>query len=509
MNSIKTVNVIGGGTSGWITAAMLASSFRKTGRDIKIRLIESPSVSTIGVGEGTFPTIVNTLHEIGLSEKEFLTECDAVFKQGAKFCNWLYDPAKKVHAYYHPFDPPAMPKGINLSAYWLRDKGKKYASSFAHAVTVQANLCDMNLPPKMLDTPEYDRVVRYAYHLDSGKLGALLKSHSIKNLSIEYISADIEQVNLDEDGFISEVVSNEGESFAADFFVDCSGFSSLLLGKALNVPFISKSEYLSVDTAVTLQVPYAEGDAISSHTIATAQESGWIWDIGLQTRRGTGYVYSSKHTTPERAEEVLREYHGIKGSDAPLRHISFDVGFREKFWVKNCAAIGLSSAFVEPLEATAIAMVEAGVRSLAANFPVDRTSMESRAKVYNKVFTHRWNDVIDFIKLHYCLTERDDTAFWREQRDESRIPESLKEKLEFWKHFGVSDGDFPNKYDMFTSASWQYVLYGLGFEHKYVECGILPEEIQDKAFESIKLMAENAKSKLPNNREFVAEYISK
>jgi len=506
MNVVKKVNVIGGGTSGWISAAMLASSFRKTGRDIEVCLIESPHIPTIGVGEGTFPTIVNTLQEIGLSEKDFLVECDAVFKQGAKFCNWLYDPSKKEHSYYHPFDPPAMPKGIDLSGYWLCDSDNKYGDSFAHSVTVQANLCDMNLPPKMLDTSEYERLVRYAYHLDANKLGELIKRHSINNLQVKYISAHIERVNLDRDGYISDVVSSDGDIYSADFFVDCSGFSSLLLGKTLQVPFVSKSQYLNVDTAVTVQIPYSENSEIPSHTISTAQECGWIWDIGLRTRRGTGYVYSSKHTTANRAEKVLLSYLGKEYKGEKLRHISFDVGYREKFWEKNCVAIGFSSAFVEPLEATAIAMVEAGVRSLAANFPIDRASMKPREKQYNRIFSQRWDNIIDFIKLHYCLTEREDTEFWRDQRSVETIPQSLQEKLEYWEHFSATEGDFPNRYDMFSLSSWQYILYGLKFKHKYAECGILSDELMAKAFRSIQLMSKDAQSKLSSNKKFIEDY---
>ncbi|GMM85186.1 tryptophan halogenase family protein [Pseudoalteromonas sp. MTN2-4] len=509
MNNVEKVIVVGGGTSGWLSANYLASSFKKTGRDIQVTLIESENIPTIGVGEGTFPTIVSTLYEIGLSEKEFLSCCDASFKQGALFKNWLHDPEEKAHSYYHPFDPPEMPKGIDLSAYWVeRKKANRAPLDFAHSTSVQATLCDENLAPKQLQTPEYSWLAKYAYHLDASKLGILLRDHGKNKLGITHILDDIESAELDDEGYIASIVSAEGKQYAADFFVDCTGFSSLLLSQALNVPFVDKSKYLPVDTAVTCQINYAdEAIAIPTHTISTAQEAGWIWDIALQTRRGTGYVYSSKHSTKEQAENVLKSYLGQDYYQAPLRHISFKTGYREKSWYKNCCAIGFSSGFVEPLEATAIAMVEAGIRSLAARFPEHRAAMETRQKQYNEIFTSRWDNIIDFIKLHYCLSKRRDSKFWQEHTSEETLPESLNEKLQAWQYYGITDGDLPYKYDLFTLASWQYIIYGLEFLPEYVESAPLPEALIDKAFESIQLKVESAKQKLHSNRKLIESYI--
>ncbi|WP_278405449.1 tryptophan halogenase family protein [Pseudoalteromonas ruthenica] len=509
MKDLSRVIVVGGGTSGWLSAAYLASSFKRTGRDIKVSIIESDTIPTIGVGEGTFPTIVNTLYEIGLSEKEFITACDASFKQGALFKNWLYNPSDKPHAYYHPFDPPAKPKGLDLSAYWVSRKHQgTMQQDFAHATSVQSFLCDENLAPKTPETGEYAWLAKYAYHLDAAKLGQLLKKHAMNKLQVEHIVADIEQVELDEQSFIAHLVDKQQRQHDADFFVDCTGFSSLLLAKALNVPFVDKSHYLTVDTAVVLPVEYADAETpITTHTVSTAQDAGWIWDIALQNRRGTGYVYNSHYCSKEQAEKTLCDYHGIAhDSEKRYRHISFKTGYREKSWAKNCCAIGFSSGFVEPLEATAIAMVEAGVRSLAARFPATREAMLEREKQYNRIFTSRWDNIIDFIKLHYCLTKRDDTPFWREQKDPKTIPASLQEKLKAWQHYGITDGDLPYKYDLFTLASWQYILYGLEFLPDYVEKAPINEEIIDKAFASIAAQKRSAASKLLSNRALLEAF---
>ncbi|MCL1128665.1 tryptophan 7-halogenase [Shewanella sairae] len=509
MEQVKTVHIIGGGTSGWLSAAVLASSFKRTGRDIVVTLIESENIPTIGVGEGTFPTILSTLNDIGISEKEFLNHCQASFKQGAMFKNWLYNPSEQEHSYYHPFDPPAMPKGIDLSSYWVAKEQKgQNQLDFAHSVSVQAKLCDENLAPKSADTPEYAWMAKYAYHLDAAELGKLLKKHAMEKLGVQHLYADIDQVKLDDEGYIESVVSKSGTSYAADFFVDCTGFSSLLLGQSLNVPFVSKADYLTVDSAVVLQVPHAtEESDITTHTVSTAQESGWIWDIALQSRRGTGYVYSSKHSTKDRAEEILKQYHGIADSEAlELRHIKFNVGYRAQSWTKNCCAIGFSSGFVEPLEATAIAMVEAGAKSLAARFPSTRAAMDERQKQYNEIFISRWDNIIDFVKLHYCLSQRKDTKFWQEHTDEKTIPQSLIEKLKAWKLYGASDGDFPNKYDLFNIASWQYIIYGMKYIPEYIEKSPIPDNIVDAAFNSIQALGENAKVKLDSNRQLIQKY---
>ncbi len=508
MSKIRKVCVIGGGSAGWISAAMLAKSFQNTGRDITVTVIESPNIPIIGVGEGTFPTIVNTLHEIGLSEKDFLAECNASFKQGAEFRNWLHDPKEQEHSYYHPFDPPAMPKGIDLSAHWVRNKQDGHVDkNFASTVTVQAHLCDKNLAPKGIDTPEYNWMARYAYHLDAGKLGQMIKKHALKNLGVKHIYADLVSANLDDDGYIENVVGDDGSVYTADFYMDCTGFAGFLFDKTLKVPFVDKSQYLNVDSAVILQIPYADNETtIATHTISTAQEAGWIWDIALQNRRGTGYVYSSKHTTPERAENILKSYAGQADSSEKLRHISFPVGYREKFWVKNCVANGFSSGFVEPLEATAIAMTEAGVRGLASRFPETRAAMEPLAKHYNEVFKLRWDNIIDFVKLHYCLTKRTDTEFWKLQTNPKTIPPSLQTKLKAWKHYATCDADFPNKYEIFGVASWQYILYGLEYIPKYVECANIPKNILDKAFRSVELMGRDAETKLMTNKAFVKKY---
>ena len=220
---------------------------------------------------------------------------------------------------------------------------------------------------------------------------------------------------------------------------------------------------------MTCQVSYTDEDeSIASTTLATAQASGWIWDIGLPTRRGVGYAYSSRYASKEQAEQTLYEYLYTKSAEKPvdisLRHLSFEPGYREKFWHKNCLAIGLSAGFIEPLEASALAMVELSVSMLVDEFPQDKVHMQHVAKRFNQRFEYRWQRVIEFLKLHYVLSHRQDSPYWLDNRKLETIPDNLQASLELWRYQSPSRHDFIQNEEVFSSASYQYVLYGMGFD---------------------------------------------
>jgi tryptophan halogenase len=239
--------------------------------------------------------------------------------------------------------------------------------------------------------------------------------------------------------------------------------------KKLSVGFIDKSDVLFVDYAIAVQVPYPSKDfKIPCETLSVAQEAGWIWDIGLSERRGTGYVYSSKYTSHERAAEVLKDYLrptiGKLADEVELRKIKMKIGYREKFWVKNAVAIGLSQGFVEPLEATGLLVFDATARMLAEQFPTDKELFEVTADRFNLLVNNAWERVIDFVKLHYYLSKRDDHAFWTDNRDLSSVPKTLLNHLEMWKNQCPSAYDFPSKFEIFTQENYFYILYGMDFQ---------------------------------------------
>lgn len=463
-NRVQKVVVVGGGTAGWLTAGILASQFspREEG-GIEVVLIESPDVATIGVGEGTWPSMRSTLQNMGISETDFIRECDVSIKQGSRFDNWV---TGAKDSYYHPFSLPIAYGEHNLARHWqnVRDQ-----VSFADAVSAQSKVCDQGLAAKQISTPEYAFQLNYGYHLDAAKFAGFLSRHCTEGLSVRHVQGHVEQVNI---GAAEEIVSlsiRDSEPIAGDLFIDCTGMAALLIGQHYQIPFYSVADTLFNDTALAAQVPYTnDTDPIASATIATAQSAGWVWNIGLPTRRGIGYVYSSRYVDENAAERELRDYLAqITGrrdaEELSLRKISFDPGYRQKFWHKNCVAIGLSAGFVEPLEASALVLVELSAKMLAEQMPASNESMPLVADRFNQKFSYRWQSIIDFLKLHYVLNQQDDDAYWQAHRQIDSVPISLQNKLRQWRHQTPWLDDAPQFDEMFPSASFQYVLYGMGF----------------------------------------------
>lgn len=457
-DAIKRVVILGGGTAGWLTAGVLAAKRP----DLDIVLVEAPDIPTVGVGEGTWPTMRQTLGTIGISEAEFLSECDASFKQGSRFDGWVTGQAGD--SYLHPFTPPPSGGMTGLLAAW-RDTCPEL--SFDVAMTPQAHLCARGLAPRQRAMPDYTGAVNYAYHLDAGKFANLLMRHVTSRLGVTHVAAHIAAVVRAADGDLVALQTREGETIAGDFFIDCSGQRALLIGQELKVEWVDHSKASFNDRALVVQVPVAPDSPIASQTIGTAHAAGWLWDIGLPARRGIGCVYSSRFMDQTTAEEVLREYVAVNvaGAEAGAlepRLLQFATGHRERFWHRNCLAIGLSAGFIEPLEASAIVLIELSGRALAENFPASRAAMDIHARRFNDLFRYRWNRIVDFLKLHYLLSKRQE-PYWLAQRDPATIPPRLAEQLELWRDQPPSSWDFPQVDEIFSAASQQYVLYGMGF----------------------------------------------
>lgn len=458
-DQITRVVIVGGGSAGWLAAGIIAAA---SPAHVQITLIESPDIQPVGVGEGTWPTMRATLELMGVSETDFFRECDASFKQGSKFSRWTS--LSKDDDYYHPFTPPVKHHEINLAPFWLPFNDK---ISFANAVCPQAAICDLGFSPKQITTAEFGAVLNYGYHLDAGKFAPFLHRHCVEKLGVNYVCANVTAVNSHENDDIKSILTDAQGEISGDLFIDCTGLSSLLMGKHYAIPFVPQKNILFNDSALAVQIPYAEGaDAIASHTLSTAQSNGWIWDIGLQSRRGIGHVFSSAYTTDELAERELRHYIAPaigekKMEELTLRKISFNPGYRSIFWHKNCVAIGLSAGFIEPLEATALVLIELSAKMIAEQFPVNRRVMDVVAKRFNKTLNHHWGQIIDFLKLHYVLTKRTDTEYWRDNCLANTIPDSLSELLELWEvqspwlHYEAL------REEMFPSASYQYIYYGM------------------------------------------------
>jgi 2-polyprenyl-6-methoxyphenol hydroxylase-like FAD-dependent oxidoreductase len=507
---ISKIVIVGGGSAGWLAAGVIAAEHRidpQAKQPFELVLIESPDVPTIGVGEGTWPSMRSTLQRIGLSETEFLRECDASFKQGTWFRDWQ---TGNGDTYSHPFTVPIDYADINLAPHWLALTG---APPFADAVTPQTALFADCLAPKQITTPEYAFVVNYAYHLDAGKFADLLRRHCTEKLGVEHVKANVLQVNAAENGDIRSVTTDRSGEIAGDLFIDCTGSKSLLLGEHFGIPFQSKQEYLFNDSALAAQVPYAEEDqAIQSCTHSTAQTAGWIWDIGLPTRRGIGHTYSSAHISDDEATAQLLAYiKEIAGDEAAAdvtpRKIRFQPGHRREFWHRNCVAIGMSSGFIEPLEASALVMIELAAGMIADQMPPTREIMDIVAQRYNRKFRRHWNQIIEFLKLHYVLSERDDSPYWRDNHATASIPDKLSEQLLLWRYRSPWHQDAEAVDELFPTASYQYILHGMGFRSAPRHTrSHQQDQLQHRASELFQQNAARAsqlQQALPGNRELL------
>lgn len=475
---IRQIVVVGGGSAGWLTACMIAVT--QASLQIQVTLVESPNIPTIGVGEGSWPSMRHTLDTIGIKETTFVKRCHASFKQGSKFINWATDTSP--NEYYHPFTVPLGYTELDVAAHWQAEFSNQ---PYSYAFCPQSAVCDLHLAPKQLATPDYAFVTNYGYHFDAARLTELLTEHGTGQLGIRHVVDNVSAVVPHANGDIAALETASGKRIEGDLFIDCSGQKGLLIAGHYHIPWLRRDKVLINDSAIAAQVPYGDPQQdIHSCTLATAHPHGWSWDIGLFHRRGIGYSYASGFASSSQAEQQLREHihreTGVSSADVNLRHLSFTPGYRSEFWHRNCLAIGMSAGFIEPLEASALAMVELSVTMLTEAFPHTSTHMAILAKRFNQRFAYRWERVIDFIKLHYVLSTRGG-EYWLAQRAASSIPERLRELLTLWQYQAPSRNDLYENEEVFSSASYQYVLYGMGFTSRFSPSSATPELSQQAA----------------------------
>lgn len=500
----RSILIVGGGTAGWLTAAYLAKALRIAEQShLSITVLESPEIGAIGVGEATFPTIRGTLQFLGIDEARFIRQTSATFKQGIRFVDWGDSPSEgRRHSFFHPFEAPFSTDGVSLAPYWLL-QSETTRAPFAEAVTIQARVADAQRAPKRPHESDFAGPLNYAYHFDAAKLAEVLAERA-RELGVRHLQGHVGQAVLDETGAIARIVSPEHGELTADLYIDCSGFRAELIGKALNAPFKSARPVLFADRAVACRAPYDRPDApIQSYTVATAHEAGWLWDIGLSGARGVGCVYSSDHIDDDRAEAILRAYVG--GAEVETRRLTFEAGYRQKQWIGNCVAVGLSAGFLEPLESTGVVLIEAAVAMIAELFP-HTGPVSAPARRFNELMAARYENIIVFLKLHYALSRRPE-RFWRENTDPATIPERLQELLEQWRHRPPARFDFILDLETFAFFNYQYILYGMGFPTDLADGA---DEFPDtagaaKLFAKIRGFADRATQDLPSHRDLIAQ----
>ena len=498
--SMTNILIVGGGTAGWLTATILASQFnRNTDTKINISLVEAPGIPIVGVGEGTWPSMRMTLHNAGINETEFLKFCSASFKQGSKFIGWRSGEADDF--YYHPFELPIGNNGQDLSEEWWKRGGSE---SFSKACCVQEAICELHLSPKLKTSRDYAGIMNYGYHLDAGKFSEFLRDHCTKNLGVGLTPDRVTSINSDENGQISSMQTEKSGRLSADLFIDCTGFRSLLLGQHMGVGLIDKADVFPINSALAVRIPYGGDAPVKSPTLSIAQEAGWIWDIGLSHRRGVGYVYCDKYISRDKAQKQLQAYLGIDDkvmAGLSSKHLTIRSGYREAFWKHNCVAIGLSAGFLEPLEATAMMLIENSAHMVVSAIK-NQDNFKKASDSFNVQLHKQWDSIIDFLKLHYALSKRPE-PFWQEVSARETMSERLRENVTKWEAVFPTQAAFNKTDDVFPTASYQYVLHGMT---SHTKRSAKPSEIAhefDKAFEGIKRNAERLASKLLTNREML------
>lgn len=500
--SIKDILIVGGGTAGWMSAVYLN---RVLGKSVRITLVESASVSTVGVGEATFNTIKAYFDYVGLSEADWMPACNATFKMAIKFVDWRQDGGH----FYHPFQRSPEVKGIPLAEWWLKNCDQ--IGAFDYSCFNVPSLCDAKKSPKNWDDSVFDdgtSFPRYAYHFDAALLAKFLCQIGTSR-GVKHVLGEVGPVNLDEAGFLESVKLVDGNTLEADFFIDATGFRGLLINQTLAEPFLSFSETLLCDSAVAMRIP-DDGPEINPFTTATALEAGWAWDIPLQGRVGSGYVYSSAFLDRHQAEHELRCHLGPKASGVDASHIRMRIGRCRNSWVKNCVAIGLSSGFVEPLESTGIFFIQHALVELINHFP-NLSFDPSVVRNYNSAIAQCIDGVRDFLVVHYCNSDRDNSAFWRAVRSDLELPDGLTERLDVWRCRLPNASNVNPSYHGFAPYSYSAMLLGLGCAPKSSApiLEFLGDGEAQETFELIKNRTRHLLSTLPSHAEYLRTLYSK
>lgn len=444
--NVKNVLIVGGGTAGWITASLLV---KMLGRSINITLVESDEIGTVGVGEATIPPIIHFNNALGLDEKTFIRETMGTIKLGIQFENWSKIGASYMHAFggigknfpfcdFNHFWLKAKQAGLDYD-YW--DFSLNYQAAKANKFQHLEHIPQVNLPG-----------LAYAFHFDAGLYAQYLRKYS-EQLGVTRREGKIEDVQQDPaSGFVESVTLSSGEKIAADLFVDCSGLRGLLIEQTLNTGYEDWSHWLPADSAIA--VPCQGVQPITPYTKSIAHEAGWQWRIPLQHRIGNGIVYSSKYMSDAQAEQTL--LNNLDGEPlAEPKKIKFKTGRRRQQWNKNVVSIGLASGFLEPLESTSINLIQTAAIRLVKLFPhngIDKTLI-SEFNAQSKVEFER---IRDFIILHYKLTQRNDSKFWRDCQ-QMAIPDTLQKKIDLFTQRGQV---FREDEELFTEIAWQQVFIG-------------------------------------------------
>lgn len=487
---VKRYIVAGGGTAGWMAASLLAKTM---GEEIELILVESDTIGTVGVGEATIPPLLKFNNLLKINEADFMRETKATFKLGINFENW-----KDVgEDYFHSFGHTGKDHWTSgFHHFWLSGRARGLASSFDdYCLEVVAGLQE-----KFAQLPSNG--LNYAYHLDSAAYSKYLRKIAEDNGAVRK-EGKIEQVNLNpENGYIKSLTLTSGEVLEADFFFDCTGFRSLLMGQALHVSYDDWSHYLPCDSAIAVQTK-SVGEP-KPYTRAIAHDAGWQWRIPLQHRTGNGLIYCGRYLNKDAAlDRLLSNVEGETITEPNF--IKFQTGARRKQWEKNCVVLGLSAGFMEPLESTSIHLIQRCITRFLRMIPAREISQADIAE-YNDQTFEDMDKIRDFLILHYRVTERRDSEFWRYCAG-MQIPDSVQQKINLFSETGRV---FRKNEELFAENSWVQCMMGQGMMPKAYHP--IADKMTDEEIEyflgQIKDNVANTANTLPSHQDYIRQYCS-
>lgn len=452
----KEIVIVGGGTAGWIAANLLNASLKQ---DHNITLIESPNIPTIGVGEGSTPHLVQLFRTLGIAENEWMPRCFATYKNGIAFERW--SSSHRADSYFHPFssgiDQNTAPAFLAMSEENRKGAGPWINPSEYFLTGALARLGKSpKTKPNAVHTP-----LNYGYHFDAAELATILKNNA-KKQGVKHITDNVIRVTRNDDGDIASVVLSALAKINADFFIDCTGFHGLLIKQALAVPYVSYKKHLLNDSAIACGS--TQSSTFATQTTSIAQDFGWTWHIPLQNRVGNGYVYSSEYADAKAIEQNLLQELGSAATGFTPRKIGFQPGRLEANWVQNCLSVGLSQGFIEPLEATALHLVQESVEKFISAYQAGNQTSQHREQ-YNQLISQRFDGIRDYILAHYLCSNRSDTEYWRYYQTLNDIPAPLANILDIWRQGGdiikyiISNG----LQAYYSPISWYCLLMGYDY----------------------------------------------
>ncbi len=494
--NVQKIVIVGGGTAGWITAAVLS----KERPDLSVTLIESQKIGTIGVGEATIPPILDLLNTLQIDLTSFIKATNATFKLGIEFQNW-----KKVgHSYLHPFGAVGQSNtGLPFYDHWLASTQDQSLNSHqTHALmdySPAAKMCQQNkfyVPSNAPNTPI--EAARYALHFDANLVAKYLKEYAIEK-AVEHIDAKVEKVHQ-QNGIITHLLLDNDNTINGDFFIDCTGFAALLIGQTQGTDFEDWSHMLTVNRAVTF--PTKVKNTIPVYTRSVAHKYGWSWHIPLQHRTGNGYVFNSELCDDQTALQTLVKQVGEQPLQPP-RFVDFKTGVRPKSWQGNCVAVGLSSGFLEPLESTAIHMITRSIKLLLRYFPT-RKSQPVLSSQFNKILYEDYIEIRNFLLLHYALSERTDSEFWLHYQ-QLKLPAELTFLIDLFKERGALH---INSDRLFVNDNWYAIFEGMNIRPRETS-SLLSASAQagmNNLMTGIPSAIDAAVNQLPSHNDFIKRH---